>query len=181
MILTQKEKEDLVIKLLEEQYSLREIAKRVHMSFSDISKIKRKVTGETIVEKETAEKPISITSQSFKLFLENKTLVDVAIFLDISTEEVLKIYSNYLTLQNMRQVAQILKENRHNLSPFLKLFNFINKNNTKGRDIKEAIENINNINALKKQKEDLKNIISDLITQRNFLLDNIGEIRAMYY
>ena len=52
MILTQNEKEALVIKLLEEQYSLREIAKRVHMSFSDISKIKRKITGETIEEKE---------------------------------------------------------------------------------------------------------------------------------
>jgi uncharacterized protein YerC len=50
MILNKKEKEDLVIKLLNDGFNYEEIAKRAHMSLSDISKIKRKVTGGEMIE-----------------------------------------------------------------------------------------------------------------------------------
>jgi hypothetical protein len=161
MIFSQKEKEDLVTKLLGEQYPFKEIAKRVHMSFSDISKIKRKITGEDVKEKENNEKQLSITSQAFKLFKEGNSLVDVVIFLDIPTEEVLKIFSNYLTLQNMGRVATILKVHRNNLAPFVKLFNFIKQNNTKTKDIVHAIEYVNNLKNLENQKENLEKDAAD--------------------
>jgi hypothetical protein len=80
MILRNMEKEELVIKLLNECLKYKDITKQAHVSLSDISKIKRKITCEEI------EKPLSIPSKSFQLFSKRKSLVEVAICLDISKD-----------------------------------------------------------------------------------------------
>ena len=67
MILSKQEKEELVVKLLDEGITFKEIAKRVHLSLSDISRIKRKLTGEEI---EKSRPPLSMPSQTFQLFKE---------------------------------------------------------------------------------------------------------------
>ncbi len=81
LILSKKEKEMLVIKLAEEGKSTRQIAEAVHISLKDIGTIKRRYTG----EEESIEKnnSLSINSKAFKLFKENKNLVDVAITLNM--------------------------------------------------------------------------------------------------
>jgi transposase len=66
MILSKKEKEETVIKLLNDGLKFKDIAKQLHISLSDISKIKRKITGEE------TEKPLSMPSKAFQLFLEKK-------------------------------------------------------------------------------------------------------------
>ena len=104
---------------------------------SDISKIKRKITGEEIEK----EKPLSIHSQALLLFKEGISLIDVAISLDLSKDEVIKNYSNYLTLRNMKDVAFILQEHKKELSTFLKIFNYLKKNNIKWNSIKQSIDN----------------------------------------
>ena len=45
VILNKKEKEELVVKLHEENKTLRQIAEIVHMSFSDIGRIVKKLDG----------------------------------------------------------------------------------------------------------------------------------------
>lgn len=150
MILSKREKEELVIKLLNEGLKYKDIAKQAHVSLSDISKIKRKITGEEI------EKPLSVPSKAFQLFLEKKNLVEVAIMLDISKDDTMKIYSDFLVLHNMAKVATILKENINNLSVFLKWFNCIKVNNIRKSDISKAIENIRQIDALTHKKENLQ-------------------------
>ncbi len=137
MILNKKEKEELVTKLLCEGLRFKDIAKQAHVSLSDISKIKRKITGEEI-EKEI---PLSVPSQAFKLFKEGNSLVDVKIILDISKDDVIRNYSDYLILKNMGQVVAILQEHKNELSTFLKLFNYLKKNNIKWNNIKQAIDN----------------------------------------
>jgi transposase len=138
MILSKREKEELVIKLLNEGLRFKDIAKRVHISLSDISKIKRKITDEVTEEK---EKSLSIASQAFQLFKEGNSLVDVAIALDISKDEVIQNYLDYLTLKNMKEVAVILQEHKNELSTFLKLFNYLRKNNIKWNNVKQAFDN----------------------------------------
>jgi hypothetical protein len=124
-LLSIKEKEDLVIDLLNKNCTLREIAKSLHISFSFIAKIRRMLAGEEIVgcEGPPLSKQLSIPSQAIQLFKEGKTLVDVVILLDISKDEIMHIYSDYLILKNMKEVAVILQEYRNNLLPFVKLFN----------------------------------------------------------
>ena len=127
-----------MIKFLNEGLRFKDIAKEVHMSLSDISKIKRKITGEEI-EKENM--PLSIPSKALQLFKEGKSLIDVAIILDISKDEVIQNYSNYLILKNMRDVAMILQEYKYNLSTILKLFNYLKENHIRWVDIKHRIDN----------------------------------------
>jgi hypothetical protein len=181
MILNKKEKEDMVIKLLYEDLTFKEIAKRSHMSFSDISKIKRKITGDDVEEKINDEKPLSITSQAFKLFLENKKLVEVAISLNLSTEEAINIFSNYLSLQNMGNVAVILKEHRYNLPAFLKWFAYIKENKIKKRDIANAIDNVNKIKTLTQQKENLERELQSIFADRDCYLKDLENIKREYY
>jgi hypothetical protein len=90
---------------------------------------------------------LSLTSKAFQLFLEKKSLVEVAIILNIQKDEVIKVYSDFLVLHNMGKVAIILKDNIKNLSIFLKWFNYIKKNNARKSDLQKAIENINQIDT----------------------------------
>ncbi len=53
----------------------------------DFGKIRKKFLGNGNIE-EQDEKTISITSQVFKLFLKDKSLVNRAIILDISKDEI---------------------------------------------------------------------------------------------
>src|SRR4051794_23158749 len=101
MILSENEKEALVIELLNKGLAVRDIAKQVHVSFSYIQKVKAKITGETDEVDKEKIKPLSVPSQAFKLFLEGKSVVQVAIGLDLPTDQALKIHSDYLVLRTM--------------------------------------------------------------------------------
>jgi hypothetical protein len=142
MILSAKEKESLVMDLLNKNYTLREIAAKVHVSFTDVCRIRKKLAGEVVVDdKQKPAKPSSIDSQAFQLFKEGNSLVDVAITLDISKDDVIRTYSDYLILKNMKEIAAILQEHKNELSTFLKLFNYLKKNNIKWNYIKQSIDN----------------------------------------
>jgi|tagenome__1003787_1003787.scaffolds.fasta_scaffold20983234_2 hypothetical protein len=147
MVLSIKDKEDLVIDMLNNNYTLREIASKVHVSFSFISAIRKKLAGEEEIviddklKKGVASRELSIPSQSIQLFKEGKSLIDVAILLDIPKDDVIQNYSDYLILKNMREVAALLQEHKNELSTFLKLFNYLKRNNIKWNNIKQAIDN----------------------------------------
>ncbi len=145
MILNEQDKEVLVIDLLDQGHTARQIAKQAHVSFTDITKIKRKATGDN------KEKAKSTVSQSFKMFLENKSLVEVAISLDIPTEQVISIYKDYLTLQRTSKIVSILNKHRESIPAFVTWFEYIEKNNVKVKDTTNAIDYIKNLQSLKQQ------------------------------
>ena len=97
----------------------------VHVSFGFISDVRKKATGEDVGDDK--DMPLTKSSKAFKLFLEGKTLVEVAISLGLPTEEVLKIHFDYLTLQNNQKVATMLKKHRNDLAPFSKWFDYKKK------------------------------------------------------
>lgn len=101
MLLNEKEKEALVIELLKKGLPVRDVAKEAHVSFSFIKKVRMKLMREVNED----NKPLSLASQAFKLFLEGMSLVEVAISLDIQTEQVIKIYKDYLTLQKTSRIV----------------------------------------------------------------------------
>ena len=51
-----------------------------------------------------------MNSKAFKLFKESKNLVDVAIVLNIDTDETLGMYSDYLRLLNLQKLMTIYRE-----------------------------------------------------------------------
>jgi hypothetical protein len=98
MVFTRAEKEALVKRLYEESKTIREIAKEVHMSFTDIAAIIRKVSGDS--SKNNSVKPTkSIEARALRLFSKGKTPVEVAIKLDISSEEAETCFIRYWRLK----------------------------------------------------------------------------------
>jgi hypothetical protein len=158
LLLSAKEKEDLVIDLLKKDCKAREIAKITHVSFTYIKKIRMKLTGEVNenLGDDAKNKPLTLPSQAFKLFLEGKSIVHVAIELDLPTDQVLKIHSDYLTLQNRQEVVSILDENRNNLKGFLEIFRYLKENRVSTKDFEDIVEIKNNIDDYKRERDKLE-------------------------
>ncbi len=181
MILNRKQKEKLVIELLNQGLSYPQIAKQAHVSFSDIKSIALKVTGDDKKvedegrEKEKKAKPMHC--QAFELFQAGRNPVQVAIDLELETDRAMTFLYDYLRLQNMNKAVTILKEYKDQLGPFVKLIEWIKKNNTRGKDIRYAIEMISNIKALEQQKDKLKKEVESIKGERDYLLDNLGNIK----
>lgn len=90
MVLTIAEKEELVKQLYREGKTIREIAKVVHMSFTDIAAIIRKETGES--NKDNNNKPtMTKETEVVKLFKKGKTPLEVAIISGISSDYLIKL------------------------------------------------------------------------------------------
>jgi predicted transcriptional regulator len=179
MLLDQKDKEALVIDMLNKGHSAREIAKQAHASFTDIKKIRNKLTGE--VNEEPQKKTISVSSKAFKLFLAGKSIVQVAIGLDLPTDQVLKIHSDYLVLRNMGRASQMLMENRKNLDAYLKILEYIDGNGIKVKDLNHAVDLAQNIDSLKKEKAQLEYDIDMLMESKKYYEKELDEIKNKCY
>jgi hypothetical protein len=179
MILNKIEKESPVIELLYKGHNVQQVSKQAHVSFTDIAKIRRKITGETeaaeATENENKEK--SLTSKGLGLLLDGKSPVEVTIALDLKTEEVIKLFNDFLSLQNMHRVAVVLKDYRKDLGLFLKWFYWINRYKINSKDLSLTIRYVSNRNFQLKQKEDLEKEIASLIEERDYLLENIRDIK----
>ena len=151
LILSKKEKEMLVIKLAEEGKSTRQISEAVHISLKDIGTIKRRYTG----EEESIEKnnSLSINSKAFKLFKENKNLVDVAITLNMDAHEVLDLHTDYLRLSNKNNLMSIYFEMGNEIHLIEHLY----------RELKlHGLDNEYDISNILQKEENLKNLDNDL-------------------
>ncbi len=181
----------MVIELLNQGLSYPQIAKRAHVSFSEIKRIDLMVTGDDkkVEDKETEKEkqPKPVHCQAFELFLEGRSPVQVSIDLHLETGRVINILYDFLRLQNMHKAVTILKDYKGHLSPFIKWFEWLKKNNTRGRDVKYAIEMINNIKALEQRRnklneevQSLKEKVQSLKEERDYLSDNGGDIKMGY-
>ena len=93
-------------------HKTRKIAKMTNVSKTTIKKMGQKLQTMSLKRKnEPKDKPLSASSQAFKLFLEGKPVVRVAIELDVPTDRAIRIYKDYLTLQTMSKIVFIL--NKH--------------------------------------------------------------------
>lgn len=169
MVLNEKEKETLVTGLLKKGHKTREISKMANVSNTTIKKIRQKTTNNAIEEKnEPKYKPLSISSQYFKLFLEGKPIVKVAIGLDLPTDNILKIHSDYLTLQNRQDFVSIQDEDGNNLKGFLEILRHLKENRISIKDVKDIV--------------DIKKEISDLKMERDKLdVDNFNAEETLKY
>jgi transposase len=180
----EKDKEKFVIDLLKKGYKTREIVKLAHVSNTTVKKNRQKLTAEGKGEQQQSDqknKPLSVSSQAFKLFLEDKPVVQVAIELDLTTDQALKIRSDYLVLWNMGMASRVLMENRNNLGAYLKLFDFLDGNKIKVKDLNHAVDLARSINNLKKEKAQLEFDIDTLIDLKKYYETELDEIKRKYY
>jgi cell division protein FtsB len=92
-----------------------------------------------------------------------------------------------MRLQSKGKAATILKEYKDQLAPLVKLVEWLRKNETRGKDIRYAIDSINNIKALEQRKNKLKEEVQSLKgnvqllkEERDYLSDNGGDIKVGY-
>ncbi len=174
MILNRQQKELLVLKLAEEGKSTRQIAEAVHISLKDIGTIIRRYTGE---DEEAAEKSMSITSRAFKLFKENKNLVDVAISLNLDAHEVLDLHTDYLRLANKNKLMSIyfeLGDEIHLLAWLydkLKMYGLVNK-----KDIHNILQQEDKLKNLDKELYETAETIGRLNSLKIHLKKEIAEL-----
>ncbi len=107
MLLSKEEKEQLVIKLAMEGKTIREIAKTAHISFVDIGKIIRRFTGDKAEYQSSSH---SLTSKAFQMFKDGKNKVDVAIALNLSSEDVVTLFEDFMCLVNLDKLMTIYRE-----------------------------------------------------------------------
>jgi transposase len=179
-----KDKENLVMDLLKKGYKTREISKMAHVSNSTVIKIKAKQAGEVKEEPHQSDqknKPLSIQSQAFKLCLEGKPVVRVAIILNLTTDQALKIQSDYMVLRNMGLASRVLMENRKNLGAYLSLVDYVNENKIKVKDLNHAVDLAQNINNLKQEKAQLELDIDTLMDTKQWYEKELDEIKRKYY
>jgi transposase len=131
------EKEKRVIELHSvEGKTIRDIAKEVHMSFRDISKIIKEYSRKQIKRENIKNNNNNATStkkqlrcnKAYALFLNGKTPVQASIDLQIDYEEVRRYWTEYLRLQNMKDLYNIYIDNEFHLDYLLHIYFFMLRN-----------------------------------------------------
>jgi hypothetical protein len=123
VVLNKQEKEELVIRLHKQGKTIRQIAHAAHLSFTDIGKIIRKIDG--LQDGYADMKDKSRDAQALHLFSIGKTPLEVAIELDISTNEVHKLQEEFWALNQLHELAFAYSEIKTFLPSFLKLFHLL--------------------------------------------------------
>jgi transposase len=122
--MNREEREEYVVQLYKENKSTREIARIVHMSFSGIGAVIKKIKLQADRERGYAvedTQPRSPESQAFKMFSEGKSPVEVAIALDEPGDRVRAIYQEYWELSGRYELAQLYDQAKRYLPSLLKL------------------------------------------------------------
>ena len=113
MVLTKKQKKEMVIRLYEEGKTTREIAKIVKISLRDIGIILREYNKEPV-----PKPPKSDYAQAVQLFSNGKSLIQVSIALDLPFDLIRKYFIEYLELKGMFDFVNVL----NNYPNFIRFF-----------------------------------------------------------
>jgi len=124
--MTREAKERMVIYLKKKNKTIREIAKLVHMNFSDIGRVIRREQG-YVDEPKKETSGITKESQAFSLFRKGKSLIEVKIELDIESNDVLEYHKKYREVENVDGYNRSYNAVQGNMEPYLRLFNLMNE------------------------------------------------------
>jgi hypothetical protein len=162
-VLNKREKEDLVVKLHQENKTIRQIAEIVHMSFKDIGTIIRRIDGDN--EDKCIDTKMSIKSkatQALWLFEQGKKPIEIAIELDISYNEVIDLQLEFWALKELYDLPLVYQELKHDFDSFFKLFKIFKKNKVLNeRDISKLIRYANH--DLPSLENKIRKLTSDVI------------------
>jgi DNA repair ATPase RecN len=167
---TRQEKEEMALYMYHEGKTYREIAKECHLSFGDISRLIKAESGE--LEHDATEKvqsKVSKETQAIKLFNEGRCPVEVAIELDITTDDVLVIHQKYQRLRNLESFNSAFEQVKGNIGPYMQLFNLMNGLGMTPEHVAELVKYGNSLPQLQNSHLTLRNEIYDLQSQKQNL------------
>lgn len=159
-LLTRDSKERRVIELHEKGMNIRQIAKRVHMSFGDIGQITRKYSGDEDIVQNT--KKFSKHSHALELFRTNHSNLEVAIKVGLTDSETLEEQRQYRRLVNMDEFCEFYDAMKGNLEFYLQMYTELSN---AGLTIHDAIEGLRYarwIASMKLEYIDLQNKLQQI-------------------
>ena len=125
------------------------------MSFRDISTLikeyDKKISKENKKRKENnqsnqkPEKKLSLSSRAFTLFLNGKTLVQVALDLNLDFQRVRRYWTEFLRLQNMKDLYNIYIDNEYRLDYLLHIYYFMIRNKIPKKDCEIVLRNADTV------------------------------------
>src|SRR5690348_4776618 len=110
-MLSNAEREKLVLDLYNQGKNIRQIAKEARMSFQDInivlkkaaasleSETNKKQSADSAANDKAIEIVVDKTTQAYKLFSEGKKPIEVAVNLGINGEETIRLYKEFWKLK----------------------------------------------------------------------------------
>jgi hypothetical protein len=176
-LLTRKEKEERIIQLLKEGKNSKEIAAEVHVSFTTISLINKRVFGD--------ESHPSLRTQAYRMFLEGNKPVNAAMTLDIPYDETKKLWNQYLELNKESVLLRIKNELQNDVTSFIKLYKEMKRNHSTIDEMWEGLETAQDIKAksaflklLEKELSEAENKNNDLTQQIKEKIDTITRLNS---
>jgi DNA-binding Lrp family transcriptional regulator len=162
---SREEREHYVIELYKQGRSIRDIAQEVHMSFSDIGAIIRKITGDNRSKGQAVEP--SKETQAYKLFMQAKKPVEVAIELNLGSKEVDRLYREYWHLQGLYKLNLAYDEIKDYLPSFLKLYRLMRQEEMQEEDIEHALKYAKELPSLENRVQQTRKELENIENKRN--------------
>lgn len=178
---TKPEKEKMIIDLLKEGKTSRQIAEAVHVSFGDIGIIRRRLT-RTQEEKEKLasyhlnKKSKSVCAQAFQLFSKGKSRVEVAIMLDLPAFEIGKLNNDYWLLKGLDRLPKVYEDIKDNCPTFFKLYHLVKEKKISNKDILRILKHVAALSRLEKTVMDLQKEVDELVFEKG---DKVGQLESI--
>ena len=141
--------------------NIREISKRVHMSFGDIGKITRKHSGDEEVSPNTRK--FSKHSQALELFRTNHSNLEVAIRVGLTDSETEEEQKQYRRLINMDKFCEFYDAMKGDLEYYLHLYSELRIANL---TVHQAIEGLRYAQSIASMKLEYANLQNNLRQMR---------------
>ena len=178
VILDQKQKKDLVIALLKEGKTFREIQRHAHVGPDFIVKVKREVFGDDYIFVNPRTKS-SKNTQAIDFFRDGKKPMEVALKLDMDSTEVNKANLDYLRLRKLDRFANLLSQaNAEKLDLILMIANiFHTKGIIEKHEISHILKQIKDLETLQQQINTATDVKYNLIYETNKLQDKENNLK----
>ena len=182
------EKRDLILRLLKEGKTYREICHLAHVSPRDIKPIAKEYEKKKRLEnnkrKRNTQQPttnkLSKSSQAFILYQEGKKISDVKILLDIPFKQAMIFWVQYLKSIRMEDCYEFYKEHSYDIPTLLSINNFLERNDIYGKDIVIVLRQANNIINLNQTILNLRGEIEKLKQNKNNYSLNQNTMKIHY-
>ena len=172
--MNREEKRQLVCQLYKEGKTMREIAKDVHMSFSEIGSITKKLNQDL----EPKRKEISRESQALKLFNKEEDPVDVAISLDLPASKAESIYKQFLKLRGLSGMVNLYEEIKFDIPLLAKVYDTVKAYSLSKDDIINIVRYAPEHLYLKDDIKELKEEVNSLLNQKSNVKASLLSIKV---
>jgi DNA-binding CsgD family transcriptional regulator len=149
-----KEKCNLIVKLLKEGYTNREICKTAKCSPNEITPIRKTIFGEN-TDTSADMKGKSICAQVFDLLEKGYSLAQIVIIVDIDPEEAIRLQDKYHYVTKRDKILNLLKD-KNDLDSTIEILEFLKINPKYCKKIKEIKDLEIIIEELKADREEIE-------------------------